>query len=51
MAVETGDGLHAERDGSTYWFCSAYCRDEFMASPQRFVTSHETAADVSGRGR
>ena len=37
MAVEAGDGPHTERGGETYWFCSPYCRDEFEASPERFL--------------
>lgn len=32
MAVETADNPHLERDGQTWWFCSAHCRDEFAAS-------------------
>jgi putative ABC transport system ATP-binding protein len=44
MAVETGDGIHVDHDGQVYWFCSAYCRDEFLADPARFLQHHETAA-------
>ena len=44
MAVETGDGIHVDHDGQVYWFCSAYCRDEFLANPARFLQHHETAA-------
>ena len=31
MAVESGDEFHIERDGEVFWFCSAYCRDEFRS--------------------
>ena len=44
MAVETGDGHHAEHDGQLYWFCSRHCRDEFLGDPQRFLAQNETAA-------
>ncbi len=43
MAVETGDSIHAEHDGDVFWFCSAYCRDEFLANPTRFLTQHTAA--------
>jgi putative ABC transport system ATP-binding protein len=29
MAVDTADGIRLDLDGSTWWFCSPYCRDEF----------------------
>ncbi len=38
MPVESGDGHHAQHDGQMFWFCSAYCRDEFLATPERFLT-------------
>jgi putative ABC transport system ATP-binding protein len=41
MSVETGDGLHVEHDGAVFWFCSPYCRDEFVASPARFLRGAE----------
>ena len=36
MAVETGDNLHYQHNGKTWWFCSTHCRDEFDADPRRF---------------
>ena len=42
MAVETGDVPHLELDGTTWWFCSTHCRDEFAAEPQRFLESLTT---------
>ena len=39
MAVESGDGHHAEVDGHVYWFCSDYCRDEFLADTAQFVSA------------
>jgi putative ABC transport system ATP-binding protein len=44
MAVETGDNPHLTDDGTTWWFCSAHCRDEFAANPDRFQP-------VAGSGR
>jgi putative ABC transport system ATP-binding protein len=36
MAVETNGGPHLEVDGRAWWFCSTYCRAEFIADPARF---------------
>jgi putative ABC transport system ATP-binding protein len=36
MAVEAGASLSIEQAGDTWWFCSAHCRDEFAAAPDRF---------------
>lgn len=34
MAVEQGSGAsHYQHNGTTWWFCSAACRDEFAANP------------------
>jgi YHS domain-containing protein len=33
MAVAQHDRPHLQLDGSTRWFCSAACRDEFAAAP------------------
>jgi putative ABC transport system ATP-binding protein len=49
MAVETGEGIHAEHDGEVFWFCSPYCRDEFLANPARFSTHHDTTAATRRR--
>jgi putative ABC transport system ATP-binding protein len=47
MAVETGDGPHLEHEGRTFWFCSNYCHNEFLADPHRFLGDRETAAATS----
>jgi YHS domain-containing protein len=44
-AVE--DGLVADHDGHAYHFCRAGCRDEFVADPDRYVTSHGHAAEAA----
>jgi len=36
MAVEQQDGPHYRSDGTTWWFCSRACRDEFAAEPEHF---------------
>ena len=36
MAVERTDTPTLDYDGTTYWFCSTHCRDEFAADPKRF---------------
>ena len=38
MSVDRGDGLHAEHEGETFWFCSTHCRDEFSADPAAFLS-------------
>jgi putative ABC transport system ATP-binding protein len=37
MAVTAADGPHYRYDGTTWWFCSAGCREEFAAAPEGFV--------------
>jgi putative ABC transport system ATP-binding protein len=44
MPVETGEGIHVEHNGTVFWFCSPYCRDEFVANPTRFLRGAEPAA-------
>jgi Cu+-exporting ATPase len=34
----TADGLTAEVDGKTYFFCSEDCKEQFKQDPQRFLT-------------
>lgn len=36
MAVERTGTPKLDHDGTTYWFCSTHCRDEFTADPGRF---------------
>lgn len=44
------EGLVAEHEGHTYYFCRAGCRDEFVADPARFVVSHTHAAEAAPAG-
>ena len=37
MAVEREDTPHYRHNGQTYYFCSPACREEFAASPGRFL--------------
>ena len=37
MAVEREGALHYRWDGTTSFFCSPACRDEFAAEPERFA--------------
>lgn len=39
MAVEREGSPHYRMDGSTYFFCSTGCRDEFVADPDKFRTT------------
>ena len=41
VAVE--DGLITEYDSHTYHFCRRGCLDEFLASPEQYITSHHHA--------
>jgi len=36
MTVAQEEGPHYRYDGTTWWFCSSACRDEFAADPHRF---------------
>jgi Cu+-exporting ATPase len=48
-------GGRADHSGTTYWFCSASCRQKFVADPQRYVTppaakpANESVAPVPAR--
>ena len=48
--IATEDGLVAEHDSHTYYFCRAGCLEEFSADPGRFVTSHHDAAPADPSG-
>lgn len=45
--VATDDGLVAEYDSDTYYFCRQSCFDQFQASPTQYVTSHLQAKAVT----
>jgi Cu+-exporting ATPase len=45
MAVDPATAKHqAEHGGATYHFCSAGCRDEFVAEPARFLAASTEAS-------
>jgi len=33
MTVDEATGLHAERDGKRFYFCSDHCRQKFLSIP------------------
>jgi Cu+-exporting ATPase len=33
MIVDEATALHVERDGKSFYFCGACCRDKFLAAP------------------
>ena len=38
MQIESGEAAgQASYNGVTYYFCSADCRDKFMAHPEQYV--------------
>ncbi|MCI0694594.1 heavy metal translocating P-type ATPase [candidate division KSB1 bacterium] len=39
MTVDEATSLRAERDGQTFYFCSAHCRQKFLAQPAPQVTA------------
>jgi len=43
MAVEREGTPHHVHDGQTWFFCSALCRDEFAADPDRFAAGAKVA--------
>jgi len=43
MAVDPGTAHRAEHAGIGYFFCSARCRDRFVAEPARYL------ADTGGK--
>ena len=49
MTVDPSTALSHPDGGTTYYFCSAHCRDKFAANPSRFVdaTVHETPAPAT----
>ena len=42
----TADGLVAEHDSHSYYFCRQACVDQFTADPTKFITSHHAAAQA-----
>ena len=47
VAPGQASGGSAEHDGTTYWFCSAGCREKFVADPGRYVVA---ASPLPGGG-
>jgi putative ABC transport system ATP-binding protein len=45
MAVERGEVPHYRRDGTTWFFCSPACRDEFAGDPQRFTGRYRAGSE------
>ncbi len=46
MSVEERDGTpHYARNGTTAWFCSTTCRDEYAADPGHFANPTESARE------
>lgn len=35
MTVDTATGLHVDRDGETFYFCSEHCREKFLAAADK----------------
>ena len=33
MTVDKTAALHADRDGETFYFCSAHCKAKFLSAP------------------
>ena len=44
MAVAQEDGPHYQHEGTTWWFCSPACRDEFASTPERFTERARAAS-------
>ena len=48
--VATEDGLVADHEHHTYYFCRAGCREDFLANPAAFISSHGHAAEGAPAG-
>jgi hypothetical protein len=48
--VAVADGLVAEHEHHTYYFCRAACRDAFVADPGRYIASHSHTAEAAPAG-
>lgn len=44
------EGLVAEHDAHTYYFCRTACLDAFRAAPEQYVTSHRHPTDAAAPG-
>ena len=33
MTVDRASALHADRNGETFYFCSAHCQEKFLSAP------------------
>jgi putative ABC transport system ATP-binding protein len=51
MAVPQHDRPHRQLNGTIWWFCSSACRDEFLASPARFIRTLEDGSSGRRDGR
>lgn len=50
MSVSVDHGPHYQHDGTTWWFCSTSCRDEFAADPDRYMASAPHRASTTTPG-
>jgi YHS domain-containing protein len=50
LDAAVADGLVAEHDSHTYYFCRQGCLDQFSADPARFITSHHDATPSAASG-
>ena len=48
--VAREEGLVAEHDAHTYYFCRQNCLDAFRATPDQYITSHRHAAEAAPAG-
>lgn len=48
VAIE--EGLVADHEHHTYYFCRAGCREEFFSNPTAFISSHGHAAEGATAG-
>ena len=47
----TQDGLVADYDGHTYYFCRRGCLEQFTAEPSKFVNTHAHVVDAPAAGQ
>jgi uncharacterized membrane protein YraQ (UPF0718 family)/YHS domain-containing protein len=46
MKVDRANALRGQHAGDTFYFCSAHCRDQFEAEPERYVVASPSTTSI-----
>jgi YHS domain-containing protein len=41
MSIDAEAAIVAEHEGETYHFCSAYCKEQFVQDPEKYISAEE----------